>query len=128
MSGEPNVYRARVVPHWFQNNTRFWSRNDLRGAAREFIVVDAERGTRQPAFDHEAVARQMGGGASGSQLPVEQLRFSDDGQFAERLLGRTNSWLLEIKSGTLKVVANDKATYDGLPAEAAEAITADAGR
>src|SRR5262245_9314067 len=41
------VYKAQLTPHWFQNNTRFWYRNDLRGGAREFIVVDAERGTRR---------------------------------------------------------------------------------
>src|SRR5690348_11093875 len=36
------VYKARITPHWFQNDTRFWYRNDLRDRTKEFIVVDAE--------------------------------------------------------------------------------------
>src|SRR5688500_5955596 len=43
------VYKAKVEPHWFANNTRFWYRNDLRGGAKEFVLVDAEAGTRKPA-------------------------------------------------------------------------------
>src|SRR3989442_14515626 len=50
---ERGVYKARITPHWFQNDTRFWYRNDLKGNTKEFILVDAEKGTRQPAFDHE---------------------------------------------------------------------------
>src|SRR5262249_952992 len=50
------VYKAQIAPHWFADNTRCWYRNDLRGGAREFILVDAERGTREPAFDHAKLA------------------------------------------------------------------------
>src|SRR5262249_5357581 len=46
------VYKAQVTPHWFQNNARFWYRNDLKDGIKEFIVVDAERGQRALAFDH----------------------------------------------------------------------------
>src|SRR5262245_1447506 len=47
------IYKGRVEPHWFQDNTRFWYRNDLRAGAKEFVLVDAESGKRGPAFDHE---------------------------------------------------------------------------
>src|SRR5690348_11331185 len=53
------VYKARIAPHWFHHDTRFWYRNDLRGGAREFILVDAERGTRLPAFDHQRLAAAL---------------------------------------------------------------------
>src|SRR6266403_4667947 len=56
---ERGVYKSQVNPHWFQNNSRFWYRNDLRDSAKEFIVVDAEHGTRQPAFDHEKLAQAL---------------------------------------------------------------------
>src|SRR5262245_5189292 len=49
---ERGVYKARISPNWFQDNTRFWYRNDLRGGTKEFIVIDTQAGTRQPAFDH----------------------------------------------------------------------------
>ena len=52
------VYKAQLMPHWFADNTRFWYRNDLRGGAREFILVeiDAERAVRKSAFDHAKLA------------------------------------------------------------------------
>src|SRR6266851_8109193 len=50
------VYKAQITPHWFQNNTRFWYRNDLRGGAKEFILVEAEQGQRKEAFDHKKLA------------------------------------------------------------------------
>jgi dipeptidyl aminopeptidase/acylaminoacyl peptidase len=83
-SGEPErgVYKARVVPHWFAGDTKFWYRNDLRGEAREFILVDAERGTRQPAFDHDKFAAALSKAANqeykSDHLPISNLQFSDD--------------------------------------------------
>src|SRR6516225_1790910 len=53
---ERGVYKARIAPHWLTNNTQFWYRNDLRGGAKEFILVDAEKGSRSPAFDHAKLA------------------------------------------------------------------------
>ena len=52
----PGVYKARITPHWFHNNSRFWYRNDLRDGAKEFVVVDAESARRQLAFDHARLA------------------------------------------------------------------------
>src|ERR1051326_4208968 len=37
------VFKDRIAPHWFHDNTRFWYRNDLRGGAKEFIVVEPVR-------------------------------------------------------------------------------------
>ncbi len=50
------VYKDQIMPHWFHNDTRFWYRNNLRGGAKEFILVDAEAGARKPAFDHQKLA------------------------------------------------------------------------
>lgn len=116
--GGEGVYRARVTPHWFAESTRFWYRNDLAGGAREFVLVDAVRGVREPAFDHAAVAKQMGAAVEAARLPVEELEYSADG--ANVLLrGRTNSWRLDLKSGKLAAVTNEAAsvTGEGLPAE-----------
>ncbi len=41
------VFKMRITPHWFDQNNRFWYRNDLPGGAKEFILVDAEHGTRR---------------------------------------------------------------------------------
>jgi dipeptidyl aminopeptidase/acylaminoacyl peptidase len=94
------VYKSQVTANWFANNTKFWYRNDLAGEAREFILVDAERGTRTPAFDHAAVAKQMGGDTEATKLPVDRIQFSDDGA-AVTLTGRNAKWVLDLKSGKL---------------------------
>jgi dipeptidyl aminopeptidase/acylaminoacyl peptidase len=53
------VYKARIAPHWFEEGKKFWYQNDLAGGAREYIIVDAEQGTRQPAFDHDQLAAAL---------------------------------------------------------------------
>src|SRR5262245_27189260 len=53
------VFRSGVRPHWFADNAKFWYRNDLPDGAREFIVVDAARGERGPAFDHARLAEGL---------------------------------------------------------------------
>jgi dipeptidyl-peptidase 4 len=109
------VYRASVTPHWFADNTKFWYRNELPGGAREFILVDAERGTRQYAFDHQAVARQMADGTDATHLPVESLRFSDDGHGVV-LVGRDTSWTLDLNTGDLRQTSFPAVGFaEGLP-------------
>ncbi len=77
------VYRDRVQPKWFGDQSQFWYRNDLPDAKREFIVVDANKGARAPAFDHAAVATGLAEllkrDVSGEQLPVNEIEFSEDG-------------------------------------------------
>ncbi len=68
------VYKAQVLPHWFADGTRFWYRNDLRDRQREFIVVDAEKGSRERAFDHEKLAAALSK-AAGKEYPAHQLPF-----------------------------------------------------
>ena len=83
--GSGLVFKTRVTPHWFLNDSRFWYRNDLPGGAGEFIVVDAEHGSRQPAFDHQKLAAALSKVAGGAvykpeKLPFENIEFDPDGQ------------------------------------------------
>jgi dipeptidyl aminopeptidase/acylaminoacyl peptidase len=73
---ERGVYKAQIIPHWFQENSRFWYRNDLRDGTKEFVVVDAEHGTRQLAFDHQKLARALSK-AAGKEFKADKLPFSD---------------------------------------------------
>jgi dipeptidyl aminopeptidase/acylaminoacyl peptidase len=102
------MYKSQINANWFANNTKLWYRNDLAGGAKEFILVDAERGTRKHAFDHEAVAKQIGDGAEAAKLPVDELKFSGDGE-SITLLGRSKSWQLNLKTGKLQEAAGEKA-------------------
>src|SRR5262249_47626853 len=76
------VYKDRITPHWFHANTRFWYRNDLRGGTKEFVVVDAEQGKRQPAFDHArlaaALSKATGTEYKSDRVPIGDIEFVKD--------------------------------------------------
>ena len=76
------VFKDRIAPHWFHDNTRFWYRNNLRGGTKEFIVVDAIRGTRELAFDHAKLAsglsKAAGAEHAADKLPFDSIEFIDD--------------------------------------------------
>ena len=78
------AYKERITPHWFATNTQFWYRNDLPGGVKEFILVNANRGTRQRAFDHQKLAKALST-ASGQEftagrLPFESIDFIEEGK------------------------------------------------
>ncbi len=74
-------YLADVNPHWVQKTSRFWY---LRSspAGSEFILVDAERNTSAPAFDHARLAAALSHADkqeySPSALPFREFDFLDD--------------------------------------------------
>jgi hypothetical protein len=87
------VFRNHVEPHWFAGNHRFWYRNDLADGAREFLVVDAEKGTRQPAFDHarvaEALTKALKKPRDASHLPIDRIEIAEDGTLRFEADGKT---------------------------------------
>src|SRR4051812_28987295 len=100
--GETNkVYKAQISPHWFHNDTRFWYRNDLRGGAKEFIVVDAEKGTHQAAFDHQKLAAALSKASmkefSGERLPFNSIEFIEE-QKAIRFEAAGKTWKYNLGS------------------------------
>ena len=100
-SAVPRVYRAEIEPHWLADNTRFWYQNDNPSEAREFVLVDAAHGIREPAFDHGDVSRQLGANDDTSLTDVEELKFNDDDKTLT-LIGRGKSWELDLVSGHLE--------------------------
>jgi dipeptidyl aminopeptidase/acylaminoacyl peptidase len=77
----PNIPKAQLTPHWFGDDTRFWYRNDLKGGAKEFVLVDAEAGKRAPAFDHDKLAAGLSKAAGTDykpdRLPFDEIEFAD---------------------------------------------------
>src|SRR5258708_1882557 len=71
---QAGVYKDRITPHWFATNTQFWYRNELKGGAKEFILVNAEKGMRQRAFDHGKLAKAMSA-AAGKEFSADKLPF-----------------------------------------------------
>ncbi len=77
------VFKDRVKARWLEGNTRFWYRNDLAEGRREFVLVDAEAGTRGPAFDHQRLAaglsRVSDQQIQGDKLAIDRLVFDASG-------------------------------------------------
>lgn len=75
------VYRDQVQPRWFGDG-KFWYRNQLADGAKEFVLVDAAAGRKQPAFDHARLATELGAvsGAKldGAKLPFDEITLSPD--------------------------------------------------
>jgi dipeptidyl-peptidase-4 len=111
------VYRDRVKPNWFANSTKFWYRNDLAEGAKEFVLVDAMSGVREPAFDHQAVANAIGRGTDARRLPINDISYSEDRQTVF-LRGETN-WAWKHASLELKEIESFPSNGQGLPNPAA---------
>jgi dipeptidyl aminopeptidase/acylaminoacyl peptidase/uncharacterized protein (DUF885 family) len=98
------VFRDRVEPHWLAGDERFWYRVDLPDGAREFILVDAARRTRQPAFDHvklaDALTLATGKAQRPTHLMIDRLAFPREGTLVFEAAGKT--WRFENGAGPLK--------------------------
>ena len=69
-----------VAPVWHDSGSRFHYRADTAGG-RHFLMVDPERRSQRPAFDHLALARALSD-ASGTRyeplgLPFDRFTFVD---------------------------------------------------
>ncbi len=69
--GRDVVLRDRVQPHWLADDRGCWYRLGLPEEQHEFILVDGQTGSRQPAFDHSALAAAL---TQASQTPVGPTR------------------------------------------------------
>ena len=73
------VYRKSIEPKWFGDEGNFWYKIKTDPDSHEFVLVNADAGTRKRAFDHEVLASAlidagMKNIKSGS-LPLEKLQF-----------------------------------------------------
>jgi dipeptidyl aminopeptidase/acylaminoacyl peptidase len=96
------VFKARIVPHWLGDHTRFGYRNDLPDGAKEFILVDAERGRRAPAFDHQKLAAALRKAAGvetyrADRLPFDEIEFVDGAKSVRFQVGDT-TWSCALDS------------------------------
>jgi len=112
------VYKQRVTANWFSDSLRFWYRNDLAEEAREYILVNAEAGTRRRAFDHERLAAMLAKATSeeiqADRLPVEKLEFSESG-LEIRFSCRGKRWKCDLSSCEVREVSKDEQTTSTLP-------------
>jgi dipeptidyl aminopeptidase/acylaminoacyl peptidase len=105
----PLVFGAGVRPAWLKGD-RFWYRSTSQRGV-EFVLVDAVRGTRAPAFDHERLAVALTAGAGlvyvATHLPFQTFDFSED--------GRSISFDLNGRRWTCDLLANECNAEPGAP-------------
>ena len=116
---EGKVLNARLTPNWFARGERFWYRKELTNGQREFIVVDAVRGERRPAFDHAKVAaalsRVMKKEVAAPRLPLEALEWDVPGQ-AVQFRAEGKNWKLSLSDYTLAELPANAVRGEALPA------------
>jgi len=108
--GPRSVFRDRIAPYWFGENTRFWYRNDLRDGAKEFVVVDAERGTRKLAFDHAqlaaALSKVTGAQHEAGRLPFGSIAFIGESRAVAFKVGDT-TWQCDLTTYECSKASSD---------------------
>lgn len=103
------VYKDKVSPNWSVDGNRFWYVNRLANSATEFVVVDATKGTRQAAFDHQAVAdqltKELNRTITATRLPISKLSWDDEGRLL--LTGKGGKWRYEKSTKTVTALKAD---------------------
>jgi dipeptidyl-peptidase 4 len=105
----PLVLRGAVRPTWLPDD-RFWYRNTIENGS-EFVMIDAARGTRAPAFDHARLAAALSA-AAGAPYDATHLPFT---QFTLSADGRTVSFSLRRSRYTCDLEADKCAAADRAP-------------
>ncbi len=101
--GDRLIPGLRLLPHWV-TPTQFWYRHDGREGAREFLWVDAETGSKRPAFDHPRLAAALsaveGGHDPADRLPFDEITPQPNGQ-SLRVRVRGVTWRCDLHSYAL---------------------------
>jgi len=99
---------------WIEGTDRFAYRRSIPGG-HEFILVDAEKQTKQPAFDHSRLAaeltRVLGEPVKPEALPFERLRFVDGGAALEFTRER-DRWRCDLTAYTCAKQPRENETDD----------------
>lgn len=117
-NGQPprGVYKAHIVPHWFHDGSRFWYRNDLHDGTKEFIVVDAEAGSKRPAFDHDklaaALSKAIGKACEATRLPFSEFEFLH-GETSIRFEMEGKLWNCDLANYNCAAAGEESASKEG---------------
>jgi dipeptidyl aminopeptidase/acylaminoacyl peptidase len=109
------VPNQKLDAHWLTNKAAFWYRRELPGGGAQFVWVDADKGEKRPAFDHEklaaALAKASGNEMKPDHLPVENLTLEADGLHL-RFRSGGKSWSCDLGSYALHEAPDDSPRLD----------------
>jgi len=94
------LYLADVNPHWIPKTNKFWYRKSSPNGS-EFILVDSEKNTSVPAFDHARLAAALAHDSkhefSAEDLPFREFEFVDEDK-AVRFSVENTEWTCALAS------------------------------
>ncbi len=94
------VFHSVVRPGWINGSNKFWYINTIT-EGKEFIIVDSEKSTKEPVFDHKKMAESLSKSfeeeINPNSLPFNSISFSEDGKNIEFENGGF-TWSVNIKS------------------------------
>jgi len=109
------VFRDRVEPTWSKDGKRLWYRAEVGPDRHEFILVDAVKGKRQPAFDHEKMAKALAetgmDDARADRLPITRLDLETKTGSVVFQAGPTR-WRCDLKSYVLTRLSSGQKAGD----------------
>lgn len=121
------VVRDRVEPHWLGGTHRFWYRNDLGEGRSEFLLVDASKASRQPAFDHarlaESLARVSSKAVATDKPPFTTIDL-DDELHNVRFSAFDQRWVCNLSTYEIKRLGTVESRPEQGPPAATKAATA----
>ena len=73
------IYNSPASFHWIGNTHQFWYLNHTE-KGKQFILVNAEKQTREPAFDHQKLAQYLAADSSIDpfNLPFDRISLSEN--------------------------------------------------
>jgi dipeptidyl-peptidase-4 len=71
------VFLDRLQAHWLPGDTQFWYEIKTGPRTRQFLLVDALQGSRQPAFDHARLCEALAAAAQLKDLVPDALPLAD---------------------------------------------------
>ncbi len=103
--------------NWIEKTDRFWYRKYVKGG-NEFVLVDAEKLTKDPAFDHAKLAAALSA-ASGEKyealaLPFTSITFVENEHAIEFIAGDSN-WRCDLVNYACRKVTALERRGRGLP-------------
>ncbi|MEO5715505.1 MAG: DPP IV N-terminal domain-containing protein [Luteolibacter sp.] len=88
--------RMDLRPFWSADGSHLAYRVDSGRDERRFFQVDLKTGRKEPAFDHELLAKALvkasGHEADGKRLPIDQLEAAADGTVRFRAFAKSWRW------------------------------------
>ena len=109
----PMLYNVSVSPNWIDGTDSFWYLKTCR-EGKQFVLVDVENRTRQPAFNHTALAKALAA-ASGSSVDPSDLPFSEMTieSSTARFSALNKTWNFDLQSNAITEATSGKEAAPG---------------